>query len=208
METSDGVFKKYSALKIKDIIIPRQLDYNMHWMVKTNIRFNTYPEKEYFEELELFMQKNPHSGWLKQIFEIAGIEYGRIDYGIFEGVPIVWEINLNPDYGSCKKRRNRKGRDPVVEKIRGDFHEQLKDKIIELNNPIDVKIQLEISEQSLRIMQPQRSVENWRKFHNLFNTKKPFFKKLAKYLRKTVLIIAQIFIFISKPFGYTSIRIK
>ena len=30
------------------------------------------------------------------MFQIAGIDYGRIDYSMLDGEPQVWEINTNP----------------------------------------------------------------------------------------------------------------
>jgi hypothetical protein len=38
----------------------------------------------------------PHREELRQIFDLAGITYGRIDYGLRAEKIQVWEINLNP----------------------------------------------------------------------------------------------------------------
>jgi hypothetical protein len=50
------------------------------------------------EELE-FVSQNPHHEQLLKIFELAGVEYGRIDYAIKDGRVQTWEINLNPTIG-------------------------------------------------------------------------------------------------------------
>jgi hypothetical protein len=47
------------------------------------------------EELEQ-VQKNPHAEWLRETLALARIRYGRIDYGLLNGKPQVWEINTNP----------------------------------------------------------------------------------------------------------------
>ena len=39
---------------------------------------------------------NPHRELLEHIFRDAGIDYGRIDYGLLDGRIQVWEINTNP----------------------------------------------------------------------------------------------------------------
>jgi hypothetical protein len=47
------------------------------------------------EEFE-YVRSNPHHDWLRQVFRVAHIEYGRIDYGFVGDRPQVWEINLFP----------------------------------------------------------------------------------------------------------------
>ena len=39
------------------------------------------------------------NAWLRRVFAVAGVDYGRVDYGVLDGVPQVWEINLNPTIG-------------------------------------------------------------------------------------------------------------
>src|SRR5262249_42167607 len=38
----------------------------------------------------------PHRQALGEIFQAAGIEYGRIDYSVLDGRIVTWEINTNP----------------------------------------------------------------------------------------------------------------
>ena len=47
------------------------------------------------EELD-FLNANPHKKDLMAIFQMAGIDYGRIDYSLHKGRIQVWEINTNP----------------------------------------------------------------------------------------------------------------
>ena len=87
-----GVIRKYSTFIVGDKIIPRHLFFSNKWMVK-------YPElveeKQLLEEHQ-YVKRNPHESFLKDIFQLARIEYGRIDYGLLNGIPQVWEINTNP----------------------------------------------------------------------------------------------------------------
>ena len=50
------------------------------------------------EERE-YVFENPHERELRRIFEIARVEYGRIDYSVKDGVIQTWEINSNPTIG-------------------------------------------------------------------------------------------------------------
>jgi hypothetical protein len=50
------------------------------------------------EELE-YVRTNPHRAQLEEIFTIAGVGYGRIDYSLLDGAVQTWEINLNPTIG-------------------------------------------------------------------------------------------------------------
>lgn len=47
------------------------------------------------EEIE-YIRTNPHRDALAKIFRIAGIDYGRIDYGLVDGTVQTYEINTNP----------------------------------------------------------------------------------------------------------------
>jgi hypothetical protein len=44
-----------------------------------------------------YLSENPHLEQLRRIFEIAKINFGRIDYGCVNGKVQVWEINTNPN---------------------------------------------------------------------------------------------------------------
>ena len=48
------------------------------------------------EEERIYLTANPHEAELRRVFDLAHIEYGRIDYALLDGVVQVWEINSNP----------------------------------------------------------------------------------------------------------------
>jgi len=94
--SEDGVFRKYSAQCIHGQIIPRSLVVNRDWLTKDDGRIlNAQTTREDFE----FSEQNPHESWLKAIFARAGIAYGRADYAVVDGKPLLWEINTNPTVG-------------------------------------------------------------------------------------------------------------
>jgi hypothetical protein len=49
------------------------------------------------EEEHQYLRDNPHRAQLLRLFQAAGAEYGRIDYGVGENGGIqTWEIDTNP----------------------------------------------------------------------------------------------------------------
>ena len=52
------------------------------------------------------MEENPHQDALREIFGLAGIDYGRMDYGLLDGKVQVWEINTNPTIIGSRLRRS------------------------------------------------------------------------------------------------------
>jgi hypothetical protein len=89
-----GVYRKLSAFRIGDAIIPHISVHDTVWLVKYGRKFDNI-EDLYQEELAM-LQNNPHAEHLKKVFDIAGIEYGRADFGFYRGRIQVYEINTNP----------------------------------------------------------------------------------------------------------------
>lgn len=105
----DGYFRKYGAFKIGKTILPHHVHFSPHWIVKAaNARrdaVNDDPGKISLpsherEELDYVME-NPHHRELETIFQIASIDFGRIDYSIVGGRIQVYEINTNPTLPSA-----------------------------------------------------------------------------------------------------------
>lgn len=89
-----GYYRKYGAFRIGDEIIAGHLLADKHWMLKGG---NLGEVHDWiFEEDYDYVYTNPHVEQLKPIFELAGIDYGRIDYGLYQGRIQVFEINTNP----------------------------------------------------------------------------------------------------------------
>ena len=93
---ASGVYRKYSAYVVGDRVIPRCLEFGSDWMVKHDPL--TYDADRIAEERE-YVASNPHDAPLREIFSLARVQYGRIDYALLDGRLQVWEINLNPTIG-------------------------------------------------------------------------------------------------------------
>lgn len=102
-ETADreGLYRKYSAYIVGDRIIPRCIEFGSRWMVKHDSR--TFTDARIQEEHE-YVTANPHESWLREVFALANITYGRADYALKDGAPQVFEINLNPTVGRYRPR--------------------------------------------------------------------------------------------------------
>jgi hypothetical protein len=129
-DTSDGkgVFRNYTASKIGESIIPGRILFGSEWLQKPStmtregvLQMELKPE-EVEEELR-YVTTNPHEKELREIFLLARIDYGRIDYSVLDGALQVWEINTNPQI--VMRSYLRPGRQAIarlaVERLRAAF---------------------------------------------------------------------------------------
>lgn len=89
-----GIFRKLSAFRIGDAVVPHISVHDTVWLVKYGRKFDNI-EDLYLEELKI-LKENPYAEHLKKVFDVAGIEYGRADFGFYRGRIQVFEINTNP----------------------------------------------------------------------------------------------------------------
>lgn len=94
-ETADaeGLYRKYSVFRIGDCYIARYLHVGTEWMTKSYT--SRVDERTVREEMD-YLRADPHAAWAREMFELAHIEYGRLDYGVQQGRPQAWEINSAP----------------------------------------------------------------------------------------------------------------
>lgn len=106
VDTSDSknIFRKYSAFYVNDTIIPRHIFFSKKWMIKGA----DLAEKDFIAEELSYIQNNPHQKQLQEIFLMAEINYGRIDYGMLNDKMVVWEINSNPMIASSSSLKKSK----------------------------------------------------------------------------------------------------
>ena len=95
-----GLYRKYAAFIVGDRIVPRSLAHGPNWMLKHRSGAFT---REAVEEERAYVEENPHAAHLAEIARIAGVEWGRVDYAMENGLPVVWEINLNPTIGRGRR---------------------------------------------------------------------------------------------------------
>jgi len=112
---ADGLTRKYGVLRIGDRLVPRHVFVSRQWVIKSTTDCDAIPREE-MARLELdYLAQEPHAEALMQIFDLAGVDYGRIDFGLKEGRIQVWEINTDPTLFLPQHFR-----DPV----RGPVHEE------------------------------------------------------------------------------------
>ena len=137
-DTSDrnGVFRKYSAFKIGDRIVPTHLMGSQEWIVKSD---STVRTADLVREEIVYASENPYESWIRRVFDLGGIDYGRIDFGVLDGRPQAWEINLNPTIGRGPGARARQDDDPEVAALRDQsreiFHGNLRRAFAALDRP-------------------------------------------------------------------------
>jgi hypothetical protein len=90
-----GVFRKLSVFRVGDRLLGYTCVHDDQWVVKYG-KAAVAPPEFYDEEYE-FVAGNPFADAIRPVFEIAGMEYGRADFGLVDGRPQIYEINSNPD---------------------------------------------------------------------------------------------------------------
>jgi hypothetical protein len=96
-ETVDdlGYYTRYRAHVVGERVFPFSMRVSPHWMVKGTTA--TRPTDAQRQQEADYLEHNPHEDWLRDVFRIANIEFGAVDYSFEGGIPRVWEINTNPD---------------------------------------------------------------------------------------------------------------
>ncbi|MEJ0090372.1 MAG: hypothetical protein WDM80_11595 [Limisphaerales bacterium] len=89
-----GTFRKYSVMNINGTLIPRHLFSSRDWVLK--LQSAEFVDTDSVAKEEDFLRNFPHATQILEIFRLAGVDYGRIDYGVRNGRIQVWEINTNP----------------------------------------------------------------------------------------------------------------
>lgn len=87
-----GVCRKYSCFRVMDNTLAHHVMFRRDWVVKGPSMSS--PDMA-LEERE-FQDSFPHAETADRVFRMAGVQYGRMDYGVRGGRPEIWEINTNP----------------------------------------------------------------------------------------------------------------
>ncbi len=89
-----GGFHKHSAFKVGDRIIRANTVNEGSWMAKHGEPGMATPAQYRAERIE--MDAFPHEEFVRRVFAAAGLDFGRIDFGIVDGRPQAYEVNSNP----------------------------------------------------------------------------------------------------------------
>ena len=122
-DTADaaGIYRKYSAFYVAGRVIPRHLFFARDWMLKWPVLL----EPELLAEERHYVEGNPHEKEIRQVFELARIDYGRIDYAMLDGRMQVWEINTHP-FVSSPRVGGREVRGAVLDSFLPRFESALR----------------------------------------------------------------------------------
>lgn len=92
-------YTKYSAMRVGDKIVPRHAISSHQWMLKVP---DIVDAEAVAIENEFLLDFVQHKA-IENIFSLANIDFGRIDFGMQDGKIRVWEINSNPTFMPMKK---------------------------------------------------------------------------------------------------------
>ena len=95
-EVRPGMYRKLAAFRIGDRIIPHTTVHDARWLVKRGSLGVAGEEDYLWEEKLLLSDPYTYRELLLKVFALAGIEYGRVDFGLVAGEPQIYEINTNP----------------------------------------------------------------------------------------------------------------
>jgi hypothetical protein len=91
--SADGRYRKYGVLRIGDRFVAQHLFVADEWCVKGQVA--RFAADAAAEELA-FVQSALLEPELRRVFDVARIQYGRLDYGLRNGRLLPFEINTNP----------------------------------------------------------------------------------------------------------------
>ncbi|WP_216319987.1 hypothetical protein [Deinococcus aestuarii] len=90
-----GLYRRYAAFRVGERIVPTDIFFGRHWEVR-GIGGGLVVDGQTVAEETRFLRDNPYEAQLREVFDLACIDYGRVDYGVVGGRVQVYEINTNP----------------------------------------------------------------------------------------------------------------
>jgi len=88
------LYRKFSVFRVGKACVAHTCVDDTQWIAKFGQRGISPPE--FFEQEFAIVRDNPYGAAVWDAFDVAGMEYGRADFGLVEGRPQVYEINSNP----------------------------------------------------------------------------------------------------------------
>jgi len=93
-----GFYRRFSCYRVGPDIVPYLTLHDRVWLVKYGVEQGLEFDgiEDVYREEHALIEQACHAEHLRRVFEIAGVEYGRADYGLYQGRIQVFEINTNP----------------------------------------------------------------------------------------------------------------
>ncbi len=113
-EPNSGKFRKHACYGVNGTMIRALTVTDDSWVAK-NGTIGAATEQDYARDLTEQLSY-PHTTLMKRVFELAGLEFGRIDYGIVGGRPEIYELNSNPNvhWGTSHPSQVRMEADRII----------------------------------------------------------------------------------------------
>jgi len=89
-----GLFRRLAVYRVGDRSVADTCVHDVQWRAKIG-KDGIAPAELYQDELRI-VQENPYKAPMRRAFDLAGVEYGRADFGLVDGVPQIYEINTSP----------------------------------------------------------------------------------------------------------------
>lgn len=153
---ANSVYRKYAAYNVGGRILGRSLNAGSRWMLKLETSDFT---RELVMEDQRYVMENPHREQLAEIFALANIDFGQIDYSMKDGRIQPWEINVSPTIGRGVKPGGALGPaelQPIRSETREYFFDRFREAWMELDSmppglpSIDVAFDRDVAETALR----------------------------------------------------------
>lgn len=96
-----GYFRKHAAHFIGPNVVRAMSVTQSNWVAKHG-EVGLATEEDYARDLEE-TENFPHAELIRKVAEIAGLQYGRVDFGIVHGRPQIYEVNSNPTLAATKE---------------------------------------------------------------------------------------------------------
>lgn len=90
-----GLWTRFTAFGVAGTILPDLPVTERGWMVKSG-QLGLVDEAGYARH-DRMIREGHHTAVLARAFQLAGIGFGRVDYGLVGGRPQIFEINTNPN---------------------------------------------------------------------------------------------------------------
>jgi hypothetical protein len=108
-QDEEGRALKYAAFRVGDHVVPRHRFLGKTWFV----RGPEYLTEETAAAEREWMTSFPEIDQIRRIFDVAGIEYGRLDFAVIDGKVQAFEINTNPQTIGFSQEPLRRGADAL-----------------------------------------------------------------------------------------------